>query len=118
MDSVLSVFSVIAGAAQTLPAARCAGDSGKKRAELSRGPPMGFAQAGRAGTKKVTTAGFLRVSRPGRSNVSDGWLVFGVMTCRLRRLARPTVAGDADALHDADRTDRADAALCSNRHRR
>jgi len=43
MDNVLSA---IAGAALTVPAARCAGDSGKKRVELSRGPPpqtMGIA---------------------------------------------------------------------------
>jgi hypothetical protein len=43
MDNVLSA---ITGAAQTLRAVRCAGDSGKKRIELSRGPPpqaMGIA---------------------------------------------------------------------------
>jgi len=36
MDNVLSA---IVGASRTLPTARCAGDSGKKRIELSRGPP-------------------------------------------------------------------------------
>jgi len=46
MRAMDNVLSAIVGATETLRAARCAGDSGKKRVELSRGPPpqtMGIA---------------------------------------------------------------------------